>query len=172
MRRRGQQQSESVAGVVPARKHRAPDQGQPADLRRRRRGPVADVVHPAGCGTRRIAHRRVCPGLQRFARTLERRGAEGDPTGITRGKTRPARRRANCRRARRTLACNACSPSPVRLSTAPAHDRRIGCQRLADRSCPGTALSKASGYTLLVSHSRAGHWGALLLANETMEKHA
>ncbi|MGZ9666253.1 beta-ketoacyl synthase [Pseudomonas sp. GNP014] len=28
------------------------------------------------------------------------------------------------------------------------------------------------GYTLLVSHTRAGHWGALLLASETMEKHA
>ncbi|WP_445179862.1 beta-ketoacyl synthase [Pseudomonas sp. McL0111] len=28
------------------------------------------------------------------------------------------------------------------------------------------------GYTLLVSHTRAGHWGALLLVSETMEKHA
>lgn len=27
-------------------------------------------------------------------------------------------------------------------------------------------------YTLLLNHSRAGHWGALLLANEVMEKHA
>jgi hypothetical protein len=31
--------------------------------------------------------------------------------------------------------------------------------------------SATPGYTLLVSHSRAGHWGALLLASETMEKH-
>jgi len=31
--------------------------------------------------------------------------------------------------------------------------------------------SVTSGYTLLVSHSRAGHWGALLLS-KTMEKHA
>jgi hypothetical protein len=31
--------------------------------------------------------------------------------------------------------------------------------------------SAPPGYTLLVSHSRAGHWGALLLASETMEKH-
>jgi len=28
------------------------------------------------------------------------------------------------------------------------------------------------GYTLLVSHGRAGHWGALLLASETLEKYA
>jgi hypothetical protein len=28
------------------------------------------------------------------------------------------------------------------------------------------------GYALLVSHTRAGHWGALLLSSETMEKHA
>lgn len=32
--------------------------------------------------------------------------------------------------------------------------------------------SATPGYTLFVSHSRAGHWGALLLASETMEKHA
>jgi hypothetical protein len=31
--------------------------------------------------------------------------------------------------------------------------------------------SATPGYTLLVSHSRAGHWGALLLASETMEEH-
>lgn len=31
--------------------------------------------------------------------------------------------------------------------------------------------SATPGYTLFVSHSRAGHWGALLLASETMEMH-
>jgi hypothetical protein len=31
--------------------------------------------------------------------------------------------------------------------------------------------SVTPGYTLFVSHSRAGHWGALLLLSETMEKH-
>ncbi|WP_017529200.1 hypothetical protein [Pseudomonas fluorescens] len=30
----------------------------------------------------------------------------------------------------------------------------------------------ADGYTLLLDHSRAGHWGAVLLANETTEKQA
>lgn len=33
-------------------------------------------------------------------------------------------------------------------------------------------VAATPGYTLLVSHTRAGHWGALLLASETMEKHA
>lgn len=31
---------------------------------------------------------------------------------------------------------------------------------------------QADGYTLLLNHSRAGHWGAVLLANETTEKQA
>lgn len=30
--------------------------------------------------------------------------------------------------------------------------------------------TQTSGYTLLLNHSRAGHWSALLLASETMEK--
>lgn len=33
------------------------------------------------------------------------------------------------------------------------------------------AAAPTPGHTLLVSHSRAGHWGALLLLSETMEKH-
>ncbi|HWH89020.1 MAG TPA: beta-ketoacyl synthase [Pseudomonas sp.] len=34
------------------------------------------------------------------------------------------------------------------------------------------ATAATPGYTLLVSHTRAGHWGALLLNSETMERHA
>ena len=34
------------------------------------------------------------------------------------------------------------------------------------------AAGAVPGYTLLVSHGRAGHWGALLLASETLEKYA
>ena len=35
-----------------------------------------------------------------------------------------------------------------------------------------TLHDQRDGYTLLLNHSRAGHWGAVLLAKEAMEKQA
>lgn len=66
--------------------------------------------------------------------------------------------------------------TPQHLRNASAMTGELGASGLLTEVAMALHQSREAGavpgYTLLVSHGRAGHWGALLLASETLEKYA